>query len=276
MSPASTLSVLIPNYNHARFLPTALDAVFAQSRQPDEVIVIDDASTDESLAVLEDYAARHPVMRLIKNEKNLGVAANMNRLLELCSGTHVVFAAADDCLLPGHFEKSMALLEAHPEAGLCSALIRELSPEGRDNGVVVTPMIADAPCYISPERAARFLLDEGQWVVNNTSIFRVDALKGAGGFMPELAAFGDGFLSDVLALRHGACYIPEELACWRYNPEGYASRTCGDLEGITQIMRTVLRLMSTTYADLFSPEYRELFRKHLCKRYNKDIRIEPL
>lgn len=268
------LAVLMPNYNHARFLPAALEAILAQSRQPDEIIVIDDASTDDSLAVLEGYVARHPALRIVRNERNLGVTLNLNRLITLCRHTHGAFLAADDIVLPGLFEDSMALLEAHPQAGLCSGLIRELTPDGRDNGVVVTPMIADEPSYIPPDRAARFLVEEGQWIVNNTTIYRMQALADAGGFLPELAAFSDGFISDVVALRHGACYIPRELAYWRYNPDGFASRTCADLEGITAIMRTVLRLMSTTHADIFSPQYRDLFRRHLCKRYNPAIRIE--
>lgn len=273
MSASNTLSVLMPNYNHARFLPDTLESILAQSRPADEIIVIDDASTDDSLEVLERLATRHPSFTIHRNEKNLGVVANSNRLTQLCRTTHATFRAADDVILPGMFEESMAMFEAHPQAGLCSGLIREMSLDGRDNGVVVTPMIADKPAYISPERVARFLLDEGQWIVNNTTIYRMDALAQAGGFLAELAAFSDGFISDVVALRHGVCYIPRELACWRYNPEGFASRTCTDLEGITEIMRTVLRLMSTTHADIFSPEYRELFRRHLCKRYNPGISI---
>ncbi len=274
MNASQTLSVLMPNYNHARFLPMALEAILTQSRPADEIIVIDDASTDNSLEVLETFARRHPNFTIIRNEENLGVVKNMNRLTDLCRTSHAAFLAADDLILPGMFERSMTLLAAHPQAGLCSGLTRRLGQEGQDLGELVTPVIADSPCYISPENAARFLFQEGQWIINNTSVYRVGALHQAGGFQEDLLAFSDGLISDVVALRHGACYIPDDLAYWRESPQGFASRSCTDLELITGIMRRAIELMRTRYADVFSPAYRERFRKHLCKRYNSGICIE--
>lgn len=268
------LAVLMPNYNHARFLPAALEAILAQSRQPDEIIVIDDASTDDSLAVLERHAVRHPRFRIVRNEQNLGVVKNLNRLAGMCQTSHAAFLAADDVILPGMFEKIMALFAAHPQAGLCSGLTRRLGQGGEDLGELVTPVVADEPSFISPENAARILFQEGQWIINNTCVYRMDALREAGGFQEDLLAFSDGLLSDVVALRHGACYIPDDLAFWRENPQGFASRSCGDLALITGIMRRALDLMKTRYADVFSPAYRERFRKHLCKRHNSAICIE--
>ena len=168
----------------------------------------------------------------------------------------------------------MALFEAHPQAGLCSGLTRRLGQGGEDLGVLVTPVLADESSYISPEDAARFLFQEGQWIVNNTCTYRMDALRQAGGFQEDLLAFSDGLLSDVVSLRHGVCYIPEDLAYWRENPEGFASRSCRDLTLITGIMRRALDLMQTRYGDVFSPEYRERFRKHLCKRHNSAICLD--
>src|ERR1044071_8971404 len=98
------LSVLMPNFNHGRFLPEALDAILGQSYQPFEVIVIDDASTDNSVEILERFAARHSCIRLVRNEQNMGVMHNVNHLLNLASGDYLLFAAADDVILPGFFE----------------------------------------------------------------------------------------------------------------------------------------------------------------------------
>jgi len=274
MSASHTLSVLMPNYNHARFLPMALEAILTQSRPADEIIVIDDASTDHSLEVLETFARRHPNFTIIRNKENLGVVPNSNRLAALCRTTHATFLAADDVILPGMFERIMALFSAHPQAGLCSGMTRRLGQEGQDLGELVTPILADSPCYVPPEAAARFIFQEGQWIINNTCVYRMDALRQAGGFQEELLAFSDGFVSDVVALRHGVCYIPDDLAFWRENPQGFASRSCADLALITTIMHRALELMRTRYADVFSPAYRERFRKHLCKRYNSGICIE--
>src|SRR5256884_7474545 len=116
------LSVIIPNYNHARFLPNCLEAILRQSEQPFEIIVIDDASTDNSVEVIEAFTKRNPIIRFYRNEQNRGVVSGMNRGLELARGDYVYYAAADDQVLPGFFEKSLRLLNEHPQAALCCTI----------------------------------------------------------------------------------------------------------------------------------------------------------
>ncbi len=67
-------------YNHARYLPQVLESVLTQSVRPLEVLVLDDASTDDSVQVIQQYAARDPLVRLVRNERNLGVVATLNRV----------------------------------------------------------------------------------------------------------------------------------------------------------------------------------------------------
>ena len=87
-----TLSVVLPNYNHARYLESALVAHLNQSALPLEIIVVDDASTDESRTIVKRLAARHPIVRLVAMPVNGGVNAAMNRGL--------AEAAASRYLLP--------------------------------------------------------------------------------------------------------------------------------------------------------------------------------
>src|SRR5258707_12471256 len=65
-----TLSVVLPNYNHARFIGRALAALLGQERAADEIIVIDDGSTDDSVAVIERIAAAAPTIRLLRSPSN--------------------------------------------------------------------------------------------------------------------------------------------------------------------------------------------------------------
>src|SRR5262244_1882053 len=94
MVQAPTLSVVLPNYNHAHLLPRAIAALLAQERPPDEIIVVDDGSTDDSRAVIAQMAARAPAIRVLLNDKNLGVVRTQNRALEAASGRYIYLAAA--------------------------------------------------------------------------------------------------------------------------------------------------------------------------------------
>lgn len=108
------LSVLINNYNYARFLPEALASVAAQSLPPHEIIVVDDGSTDESLQVLESLAANTPGLR-IQAQANGGQLAALRAGVRLATGDWCVFLDADDTWAPDHLAELAAAVAAHSE-----------------------------------------------------------------------------------------------------------------------------------------------------------------
>src|SRR4051812_18986927 len=100
-----TLSVVHANYNHGKYISRAIEAIVSQSRPPDEYIILDDGSTDNSVEIIERYAARYPYIQVVKNERNLGLMANTPRLLGMAKSDYLYTAASDDHILPGFFEK---------------------------------------------------------------------------------------------------------------------------------------------------------------------------
>lgn len=102
-----TISVIIPCYNAARTLGDALDSVFAQTAPPIEAIVIDDASTDHSVAVAESFGPR---VRVLKNPLRGPGAARHVGVLE-AKGTYIAFVDADDLIEPTKHEKQLAILQ---------------------------------------------------------------------------------------------------------------------------------------------------------------------
>ena len=121
-----TLTVFLPNFNHARFLPQALENLEKHSYRPLEIIIVDDASTDNSVEIIEAFARKHSYVRVIKNEINRGVAENANMALKISKGTFFCGVAADDRTHADYFKKSMNLLRENTEAGFCSSLSYEL------------------------------------------------------------------------------------------------------------------------------------------------------
>jgi|GEM_PF-4192103 Glycosyltransferases involved in cell wall biogenesis len=115
MTETPRISVVVPNYNHARFLDRRLASIFAQTRRDFEVVFLDDASPDDSVAVARAWAGRHP-MRLDLREKNTGNPfAQWNRGVSLARGEFVWIAESDDDAAPELLETLVGLLERDPQ-----------------------------------------------------------------------------------------------------------------------------------------------------------------
>ena len=119
---SATLSVALCTYNGAAYLGEQLDSIVAQSRPPDELVVCDDGSNDETVGLLQAFGPGAPFpVRLFRNEVNLGFAKNFERAISLCSGDLIALSDQDDVWKPGKLARLAAALEAHPLAGLvCS------------------------------------------------------------------------------------------------------------------------------------------------------------
>ncbi len=92
------LSILIPTYNYAHFIAEALESIWQQSYSDFEVIVIDDASTDQTESVCVPFVKADPRIRFLRNDRNLGMVPNWNKCLECARGEYVKVLLADDRL----------------------------------------------------------------------------------------------------------------------------------------------------------------------------------
>jgi len=181
MGSEPTLTVVMPNYNHAQYLPKSLKALLDRDRPPDELIVIDDGSTDDSWNVIQDFARQYPRLRPYRNERNLGVLATVDRGLELARGDYFYGAAADDYVRPGFIEKSMALVSRHPEAGLCCTIGDWQELESGLNWHVGVGM-TDTPAYLSPRRMVALEKKGRLFIAGHTVIVKKSALFEVGKF----------------------------------------------------------------------------------------------
>jgi glycosyltransferase involved in cell wall biosynthesis len=244
--PTADLSVVIANRNHARHLPRALDAVLSQSVRPREVIVLDDASTDDSLRVLEDYSRRFDTVRVVRNECHRGVTESYSRGFALAAGKYVLPGGADDYVLPGFVGKAMRQFARYPQAGLCVAFGSCTDGDGGPL-VVNDPGWCDRPEYFSPEEVCRRV-----WggLPVSAIVVRRDALLAAGGYRPELAWYSDWFAFLVVAFRHGLVHLPETLGVHVLHRDSYATNARPGAENV-RILGAFLDLMlSPEYADV--------------------------
>ncbi len=112
------VSTIVPNYNHARFLPQRLDSILAQTFKDYELIVLDDASTDNSREVLERYARQAPI-QLVFNGTNSGSPfIQWRKGAELARGEYLWIAESDDYADPRLLETLAGELQRNPKVGL--------------------------------------------------------------------------------------------------------------------------------------------------------------
>jgi len=124
-SDAATVAVIIPTFNQARFLAEAIMSVLAQTRPANEIIVVDDGSTDEPANVV----SRFQKVQLIR-QGNRGPSAARNAGLRCCKASHIVFLDADDRLLPTALETGLRCIAQQPDCGFVYGALRTISENG--------------------------------------------------------------------------------------------------------------------------------------------------
>lgn len=146
-----TVSVLIPCYNQGRFLSETLESLLAQSFNDWECLIVDDASTDDSVAVATRFAGKDERIRLLRQTENAGVAVARNRALKESRGRFILFLDADDLILPEYMAQAVAALDADPTLTLVYGKAERFSAATRWDLPVFDPsmMLASNCLYIS-------------------------------------------------------------------------------------------------------------------------------
>jgi glycosyltransferase involved in cell wall biosynthesis len=126
------VSIALATYNGARFIDEQLASLAAQTRLPDELVVCDDGSSDDTVAHVQRFAAAAPFeVRLSVNERNLGFSGNFQRALSLCTGDAILICDQDDIWYPHKIERALAALDADPAAALVVNDEHLMDGEGR-------------------------------------------------------------------------------------------------------------------------------------------------
>jgi hypothetical protein len=186
----STVSVIVPCYNYARYLPDCVDSIVSQEGVDVRVLVIDDASTDHTPAVCAALAQRDRRVSVRRHEQNLGHIATYNEGLSWADGDYVALVSADDMLTPGALARAADLMDAHPDVGLVYG-----SVAGLHDGVPPAP----ARVPRSPRAEVRSGRDwiEGRCRTAQSCIFSPEAVvrgslqRDLGGYRPDLPHAGD-------------------------------------------------------------------------------------
>jgi glycosyltransferase involved in cell wall biosynthesis len=171
------ISIALCTYNGARFLRPQLDSFAAQTRMPDELIVCDDGSTDETLTIVEEFARQAPFpVRIHPNEQRLGSTKNFEKAIGLCTGDLIATSDQDDVWLPDKLALSESAIDAQPGRGLVFSNADVVDDELRPLGHHLWEAIhfgCIRRWHVRRGRGFRVLLR--QWVVTGaTMMFRAE------------------------------------------------------------------------------------------------------
>ena len=208
---APTLSVTVNNFNYGRFLAQNIESILSQSYDDFELILIDNASTDDSLDVMRRYAQADPRIRIVAHAENEGMFASLQESCELSRGRYRVPIEADDWILaPGAFQLQVDLLDRHPSMSFVYSRMTMLGSDGEVhhlgrpyNGDVV---LSGAEAV---ERVLSFSL------AHSGMMMRLDALRATPGYGQDYPHVVDMLLGVRLCEVGDVGYLDRSLYAFR-------------------------------------------------------------
>ncbi len=250
------ITIVIPNYNHAKYLPRAINSALNQTMQPTLILIIDDGSNDDSVSIIEKFRDQHPIIKFCKNEKNIGVMQTISNVIRQVTTTHIIFLAADDWLLPNFIAETCAVLERYPQAAFCSSDTWTVI-EDEDHKLLANPLIypIKSAGFIDPKLAQKMLYKIDSWFAGNTVLYNLDILRKEHGPNIVLDSFADNFLYRVLATKYGCCFIPKRLSVWRIRKNSMSQTSMSSPTHLKTIFSRAMNLTKTNYVGIFTDEY---------------------
>lgn len=253
------MSIGVPVYNGARFLAKTLDSLLGQTYRDLELIIGDNASTDETEAIARAYAARDPRVRYVRHPVNCGAAWNLNRLAELAESEYFKWAMADDLCGPEFVERCVAILDHDPAVVL--VCMRTTFIDENDNFVRTMNPGWDLQFEDAHERLKRVIYAGGHWANADAlaGVIRRSALMQTS-LLPRYQG-GDKRPLAELSLMGKFVELPEYLTWRRLHAASSGRNNPEFAPDRAQAIRWMAEFFKTSKAEVACPTW-HLFRDH--------------
>jgi hypothetical protein len=202
------VSVAIPVYNTGRFLAEAIESVLDQTFRDIEVIVVDDGSTDASRAILERYAESDNRVRLISNDRNLGLRVALNQAWQAARAPLVARVDSDDVALPDRLRRQVEFMNEHRDVAALGGVAVTIDVDGRPRSTIrfATGRAIDAS-----------LMRRRNCLVHGTMVIRRAVLESLGGYRLDQAEDYDLWLR--ISERWQLANLTDPLTLYRQHPD---------------------------------------------------------
>jgi glycosyltransferase involved in cell wall biosynthesis len=255
---AISVSVIIPVYNGTNHLAETLQAVLAQTVLPNEIIVIDDGSTDGSADLARTFG---PAVKVV-TQKNSGLSASRNAGAALATSDWFTFLDHDDIWEPNYLARHTAEIALHPEANICYCNRRYLQAAPEKGTFVLEP----APPAPAAHELSKVLLDRNPLTVCSVLMKR-DVFHAVGGFSSRHDGAEDWDMWLRLSFNSARfIFIPETLVQYRVHPISMSHHG-------TRVLNAQLRVINETLLPHLSPVQRALHGRKLTSRLEGEASI---
>ncbi|MBA1229508.1 glycosyltransferase [Pseudomonas viridiflava] len=208
------VSIIAPCYNAEQFLEAAIESIFAQDYENFEVIIVDDGSTDNSIAMLEALQSQYTFQ--LYTQANQGVSAALNHGLKYAKGVYVSTPDLDDIMLPSSVSVRARYLDQHPTVGCVGALISYMDRDGNETK-------RQSRNYI--ERLKFDDVLRGAVVVGApVALYRREAIRDANGYDPEIRVQDFQMTLRIAFQGYEIHVIPEVVTRYRRHPNNLSRK----------------------------------------------------
>ena len=210
------ISVVMPVMNEERFIRASIDSILAQTFSDFEFLIIDDGSTDATPAILDEYAARDARIRVIQNEKNIGISRSLNIGLRAAQGDYIARMDGDDLNTPDRLEKQAALLDGNPDIVIAGAGYQTISANGAPRHTVIEGTERWECDWLSIFRST---------ILHSIMMYRRDVIIAHGVFYdPEFEYAEDVEFAHRLLQYGNALCLPDVMLLRRFHPTNTTSQ----------------------------------------------------
>ena len=282
MKQKPLVSVIVPNYNYAQFLRQRIDSILTQSFTDYELILLDDASTDDSRAILESYRDNPHVSCIVYNEQNTASPfAQWQKGLSLAQGKYVWIAESDDYADASFLSEVVPIMEQHPKAAVCFTGSRRVDPQGNalpfDNDYWSRKPSLNRHGYRVLDGNA-YILHNLYWqdYIYNASgvLFKREALKNVDVSMCiAMHCSGDWLFWAKLAAQGQVIEVYKKLNYFRSHPVSASTQGGRNGTAMKEDFR-VVKSMEESFPGMIDP-YRRILRRGLFYKRIKRMNASP-
>jgi glycosyltransferase involved in cell wall biosynthesis len=263
-----TFGAILPNYNHAEVIGRQIESLLAQKRPYNEILIADDASTDNSIDVIQKFACSHPSIKFFANPNNLGVIKTSNELLKKTCSDYIGWHAADDLVEPRFIEVAERWLSEYPHAKIVVGQVNMLDDVGAKRGINKPNLLSESQFLTPEDYFRRYLLKEKAMSSLSPSVlYRRDSLIEIGGFLEEMDMWTDTFAVHSLALLSGAIYINEPCTSFTCSTSSGSSKFTRNPSRVKKMIAAAQRRMKTPPNHLI---FKEGYPESWGKRYETE------